>query len=349
MPSALDPEQRTRVLGAKLTALVNDHLGDRSPSPPISPEPRPFGGGAAMVLEDTAYVLLDTGRAGVGAALAWAQQHDVAHLQLIVDDDVPVDSRQAVTPPSAGAVARQARLFARPPMVWRVVGRRLEAVEPAPHPDIAAPPDVALALVDELRAAGLDVVLDHGTVTGEVLGLEVARVIVDEGVARIEVGVGRNDREAFAMVHGDLPTAAALGSVIEAVRRQRRPGAPSHPLNRIAGERWLRAHLLADPGRLGSWSLHPVAGVVPRERVDQVVPALAAGTDDTGRPVVVACSVGIDLEVVPVAADAREMIAPVADLLIAVPARDAHPVTQRLAAALRTPAEVLPVEGDWRR
>jgi hypothetical protein len=51
---------------------------------------------------------------------------------------------------------------------------------------------------------------------------------------------------------------------------------------------------------------------------------------------------------VPTAADAREAIDPSARLLLALPERDDHPGTRRLAARLRSPAEVAPVPGDWR-
>jgi hypothetical protein len=212
------------------------------------------------------------------------------------------------------------------------------------------PPAGALAAADALARAGLDVVVDHGVVSGEVLGLEVARVVVDDdGTARIEVGVGRTDREAFAMVHGHLPVDEALQSVVDTVRGQRRGGAAAHPLNRLAGERWLRTTLLADPDRLPGWDLEPVEGPIPRGSVNDVVPAIAVGTDASGERVVLACSVGIDLEVVPLAADARAAHDPDAHLVIALPARDAHDVTRALASSLRRPAELLPVEGDWRR
>jgi len=69
--------------------------------------------------------------------------------------------------------------------------------------------------------------------------------------AHVEVGVGRHDREAFALVHGDVPTADALASVVESVRSHRRSGGPMHPLARLASERWLRASLVADRPR---WS-----------------------------------------------------------------------------------------------
>jgi hypothetical protein len=64
--------------------------------------------------------------------------------------------------------------------------------------------------------------------------------------------------------------------------------------------------------------------------------------------VVVACSVGVDLDVVPSAADARDALAPDARLLVVLPERDALPVTRRLAGSLVEPAEVVTVPLEFR-
>jgi hypothetical protein len=54
--------------------------------------------------------------------------------------------------------------------------------------------------------------------------------------------------------------------------------------------------------------------------------------------------VGIDLDLVPTAADVRLAAGlPGARLVLAVPERDDHPVTRALAAMLTEPAEVRPV------
>lgn len=71
------------------------------------------------------------------------------------------------------------------------------------------------------------------------------------------------------------------------------------------------------------------------------------GVDAEG-PVVVACSVGIDLELVPAAADVRAVHSPDARLVLALPERDAVPVTRRLAASLVRPAEVVTPGDGWR-
>lgn len=273
----------------------------------------------------------------LGPALAWAHVNDVAELHLVATG-------------GTGLLARRAAAFAAPPTVWRVDGRSLEQAEPEPLTRPGAPHPSAELLGVMLTAAGADVVVEHGVVSGEVRGLEIARVAVDdEGAARIEVGVGRHDREAFAMVHGDVPAAAALADVIGTVRRHRHPDAPHHPLNRLAGERWLRATVMADPALVGAARLEAADPASPRTNVKDPVPAPAVGEDVDGRPVVAVCSVGVDLDLVPSAADARAMHAPAARLLLVVPERDDHPVTRALAASLREPAEVVPFPGDWRR
>ena len=66
---------------------------------------------------------------------------------------------------------------------------------------------------------------------GEVLGLEVCRAIVDDDRpaadgpgARLDVGIGEHDREAFRLVHGDGPVEEALARVVGEVAAHRRPG-----------------------------------------------------------------------------------------------------------------------------
>jgi hypothetical protein len=346
--STIEPERRAAILRAKLLALLD---GLDSPDGPDRRDgrdaprtPFAFAGGAAVADDRRTWVLIEAEGVGLGATVSWALRQGLptgGALHVVVDGPAA---------PQAASIARQAARFAEPPVVHRVEGRTLAEVAPAAPPPAAEPSPAARALGTELLSAGLELVVEHGVVTGEVLGLEVARVVEDPagGGARVEVGVGRNDREAFAMLNGDLPTADALAKVSDAVHRHRRAGAPPHPLNRLAGERWLRAHLLADPNRLAGWQLEAVPGVAARTSVHDRQPAFAVGRDDEDRPVVLACSVGIDLDLVPVAAELRGEHDPGARLVLAVPARDAHPVTAQLAGLLAVPAELLPIEGDWR-
>lgn len=282
---------------------------------------------------------------GLGRALVWAAQG--APDETGSSGDRPVEVH-VVASSDADVVARRASAFARPVHVWQIEGNHLREVAPAPPPAVVAPPPEALDLVGLLAGAGAEIVIEHGVVTGEVLGLEVARVVVDDRGARVEVGVGRHDREAFALVHGDTPTDDALRAVIDRVRAHRRPGAPAHPIKRLAAERWMRSMLVSDPVRVGLTALEPLEPTVPRTSVKEVAAAVAMGTDPDGGTVVVACSVGIDLDLVPAAADARLAHAPDARLVLVVPARDAHPATRRLASALHRTAQIVELEGDWR-
>ena len=255
----------------------------------------------------------------------------------------------------ADVLARRAGCFAHPPVVWAVDGTSMDMAAPAPPATTLAAlsaPELDALLVD----ADVEVVVEDGLVRGEVLGLEVARVVHGEtstgtpiDAPLLEVGVGHADRELTALLHAGLSPVDQLTRVVEIVRRHRRPDAERHPLNQLAPERWLRAVLLADPGRVGLSRLRPAAPTVPRPNLRDPSVAIAVGEDDGGTPVVVACSVGIDLDLVPAAADARLSLAPDARLLLVVPERDAHPVTRDLAARLTTPAEVIALPGDWRR
>lgn len=242
-------------------------------------------------------------------------------------------------------LARRAQAFADPPVVGRVEGREVRPADPEPLAPPPPPPPGALDLAPALVAAGADVVVEHGVVCGEVLGLEIARIVESDGELRIEAGVGRHDREAFAMVHGSLPTADALAAVIGTVRRARTAGGADHPLHRLAPERWLREVLLRRPDLVGLSSLDRHEGPAPRPNVKDRWPAVAVGDG-----AVVVCSVGVDLDLVPFAADARLAATGGHDarLLLVVPERDAHPVTRALAASLRNPAEVVTVPDGWR-
>lgn len=272
---------------------------------------------------------------GLGPALAWGLRSGVERLHVVVDD-------------AAGRLTRQAAWFHDPPTVWWARGRELHQVDPEPHTPLPAPPPEALALAADIEAAEATVVIEHGAVTGEVLGLEVARVTGTGAGVALEVGIGRHDREAFAIIHGSVPTGDALAGVVAAVRRDRRSDRPASPLHRLAQERWLREVVLARPDLVGASLLERHEGPLARPNLKDPWPAVLAGVDADGGEVVVVCSVGVDLDLVPFASDARATDDPGARLVVVLPERDALAVTRRLAERLREPAEVVTVGDAWR-
>jgi hypothetical protein len=293
-----------------------------------------FGAGAAGVSGDAAWVLLEDRPAhGLGAALAWAEREDVTAVNVLAES-------------GSGVLARRAAYFADAPTVWSVTGRDVAPASAEEFPPPVDPPPELDTWRARIEEAGATAVLEHGVLTGEVLGLEVCRLTVDPdtGDQRLEVGVGAHDREAFLLIHGGVPPAGALIDVVRKVDAVRRTTEPPHALRRLAGERLLRERLLDDPSLVGAVALEAAPPPVPRANVKDPTPCVATGIDRSGRPLVVVCSVGIDLDVVPFAADARAALGdPEARLAIAVPERDAHVVTHRLADRLVVPAQVVPL------
>ena len=283
-------DRRARLRGIKLQALVRDHLGRD-----LAPELGAFPPGAALVESGVAWVLLeDEPERGLGAALAWSHRRRGDALHVLADR-------------STGLLARRAGGFRVPITVWHVDGRALLPAVAEPPIVPPAPAPAHLALVDAIVAGGAVPVIEHGVVTGEVRGLEVCRVVDDvhTGAVRLEVGVGAHDREAFAIVHGDVPTVEALSGVVDAVTGQRGVDA-QHPLNRLAPERLLRWRLEQQPAQLGPRrASQPAQPPVPRPNVKDRVPCTATGRRDDGSTVLLVCSVGVDLDLVPYAIDAR--------------------------------------------
>ena len=332
-----DDARRAQLLAAKLTALAAPHLDG------VDTERLSYPGGAALAAGSTVWVLLDAEPVtALGAALVWADRQGAQHVHLVAD---------AV---HAGVLARRATCFEPAPTVWSIEGVALEPAVPAPVP-VAEPAQPAPELAELLVDADLEVLVEGGIVRGEILGLEVARIAHGTSTSGepidgplLEVGVGRADRELTGMLHGNLDPVDQLARVSEIVRASRRVGAEPHPLNQLVPERWLRARLVAEPSLVGLADLHAASAAIPRPNLRDKGVAIAVGTRPDGARVVVACSVGIDLDLIPAAADARLALAPDADLLVVVPERDAHPVTQALAARLARPAELLALPGDWR-
>ncbi|MFN8019825.1 MAG: hypothetical protein U0P45_17155 [Acidimicrobiales bacterium] len=279
----------------------------------------------------------DDGARRLGAALAWAARAGADEVDVCVPDAT-----------TAAVLARRAALFATPAGVWVADGRASVAATPAPPGTDPAPPPEAELYRPVLLEAGCEVVVEGGHLIGEVNGLEVARVVVDpESGPRVESGVGRFDREVGAMMFKELAEVDALARTVELVASIRTPGAERHPLNQLVPERWLRAVLVRRPELVGAAHLAPVGSAVPRANLKDVGVATAVGKDAEGRPLVVTCSTGVDLELVPSAADDRLAHAPDARLLLAVPGRDALPVTTELAHHLALPAEVVAIDDGW--
>jgi hypothetical protein len=329
-------------------------------------EPVDFGPGVALIsparqpadaTEAVVYPREQTIRS-LGEALVWERsQHRVTDLNLVLDG--------AVDDALAWHIERRASAFVSPLVTVWVCSEGEGGVRMHPLDSTGVDPLDGLAgttkpwsspeLVDVLLDAGVEVVAEGGIVRGEVNGLEVARITHGtsswgtplDGPA-LEVGVGLADREMTGVVHAGLEPSDRLVRAAEFVHAHRTASAQSHPLNRLVPERWLRALLIRQPERLGLAELRAAEGWPARTNLVDRGVAVAEGRTDDDRPVVVAISVGVDVDLVPTAADARLMVDPDAQLWVVVPDQDCHPVTVALVGGLMEPARLVTVPDDWR-
>ena len=300
------------------------------------PEFVEFALGAGAVSENHAWVaVLEQCERSLGPVLLWAQKFDAMSLDIFVVSD-------------AGLVSRRAQLFDRDIRVWLVADKKVTITEPAVVLATSQVPQSHEQFAAIIGESGADIVREHGVLSGEVMGLEVCRVVVDENdnTPRLEIGVGAHDRETFQMLHGKVATLESLVKVVNIVRGRRQSGSEHHPLNRLAAERLLRHRVIVEPQLVGASSLQATEPPVQRLNVKDAVPCCALGKTENGQQIVVVCTASVDVDVVSFAADARARIAPDAQLVIATHTNNVTPSLAKLAKSLRIPArfvEVAPV------
>ena len=331
-PPPRDPTRREALLKAKLRGLVRTQWAAALDTARDGTLP----GGAALISGGVAFALGEDEPARIlGPALAWARKAGATELHLLASDH-------------AGALARRARHFSLPVTVWAISGTELSRadVEPlAPEPELD--PHVE-AFVPLLERAGAEAIVEDGVLRGELLGLEVARVVVDDKGPHLEVGVGRHDREA----HRELHQAQGLDELFEVIRivaEHRRPGSIGHDAYQLAPERWLRCVVAARPELVGAApGLTPAPAPIRRTDLRHSAPAPLRGVTIDGRPLLVVCSVGLDLDVMSGAADAYDADGREPELVLCIPAPDAYPAVRDLASLHVPPARVVTVPGEWR-
>jgi len=313
-----DSDRRSRLLSLKLRALVREHL-HLATDPAGTSET--FALGASFITTDAVWVLVDGDASrSFGPVLAWTSRFNLP-VQLVVETH-------------SGLLARRAQFFNVDITVWHADEKTLLPAVPEPYPPTALPKDTHLSFINLITSVGADAVVEHGIVVGEVRGLEMCRVVDDvvTGEARLEVGMGVNDREAFAMVHGELPTEQAMRNVIEAVAVHREFGANAHPFNQFGAERFHRWRALENPALVGFSSLTPANPPLPRTNLKDAVPCAAVGVTTHGDSSAAVFVNGVDLDVVPYAIDVASA-AGLHSVVIAAREKDITPSIRRMADA----------------
>lgn len=355
------PEQKAALLAAKLRALVVE--GWRQDASAL--ETGQYLAGAAIHNAATGqgWVLVDIQavdhdpddlqpeqpdlpRGWLGAAVVWAIRKGVGELHILGDH-------------LEGNHARWATCYKLPIQVWRVVGRTAQLVEPTAYIEPAVISPVAELFRETIVAAGAEPVVEHGVLRAEVLGLEVGRVVDDfEGIPQLEVGVGRHDRLAQAMMYGTAEVARSLTEAVLAVREHRRAGDGIHPANRLSPERWLRAVALQSPTFAGFEDLTAIESTEPN-KLKRSTPALAVGkqigsssslgANGDGGQTLAAFTVGVDLDAITVAADTLRCRGIQVDgIVLILPQGDDLPAVRAAADQCVFPVQVATISKDWR-
>ena len=326
-----DTERRSRLLSLKLRALVRDHFPDVD-ADDLDAAPCPLG--AALFSNHTAWLLIDDDATNsLGPSLAWtlAQQRDITSVHLLAEV-------------GSGVLARRAQLIDGTIVVnvWHAKERDvLQALPEPPLPSLLASTP-HLEFVGAIREAGAEALVEHGVVVGEVRGLEICRVVDDvhTGVVRLEVGTGAHDREAFALVHGDVPTAEALAKVVTSVSIHRADGAPPHPLNSFGAERLLRARAIENPSLVSCVSVVAAEPPVIRKNVKDAVPCVAIGEEADGTRRILVFVSGVNLDVVPFALDSWHRLDRTARVTVVMREKDNVASIDRLASLGVVPVEI---------
>ncbi|MDG2027118.1 MAG: hypothetical protein P8J50_08405 [Acidimicrobiales bacterium] len=326
---ALDADRRAQLERARAVALLTDCF-DLTPDA-AELASAPFGT-TARIGDQAWIVSMSDDLDALGGVLVWIDRHQPTEVDVVVDHH-------------PGIHARRLALLAPDARVWRTEGKTIAAAEPDDIPEPLPRPDDAAHLEALLVEYGLDVVCEDGILRGELAGLEVVRILHGPDGPVVEAGVGRFDREAAALLHAGRSPEDSIANAVEQVRPHRIEGAVSHAMNRLARERWLRHQIVAAPETVDIDLPALVEPIPPRQNLLEVVPAAVLGVDGD-RSVLVVCSVGVDLGLVPAIADLIAIHAP--DLVrIVVPERDKLPHLERLVSRVPVPAEIRTITPPW--
>lgn len=330
---SLDPARRAGLERARALAIARDHF--HLDTEGASVDAAPFGvavrvGSAAAA---TAVIVSSVDDLSVlGGALVWLDRNPAGATHLIVEHH-------------AGVHARRAAVLAPDLQVYELDGSDVRDAAAAPISEPHPTPDDITPLVAMIERSGAQAVVEDGIVRAEVAGLEVGRVVTGPTGSSIEVGVGRFDREAGALLNADRPVEPTLVSTIDQVRKHRTAGAVAHPVNRIGRERWLRELVRVDPAIAGIAAPELVEPIPPRTSLLEASAAALLGADGDRR-VLVVCSVGVELGLVPAVADLVAAHAP-DEVRFVLPARDRFPYLERLVERLGLPVSFADIAVPW--
>ncbi len=267
----------------------------------------------------------------LGASLLELTAHENLHLVIYFENLQDAQISQ-----------RRSNALKPSPSIFFLSNGKASHVEPAPFDDrkpLESPPHEFEELCLKF---GLEKVYEFGIWSGEILGLEVLRVVDDE----VQVGVGKLDREATSLISSDRPLSEVVSSAVEIVRLSRNSRSSMHPLSRLVRERWLRADAAANPEKYGAESLFFVEPPIERKSLREAAPAASLGIGDKGEKVLFIFSVGIDIRLIPFIADLILLESP-DRVEVVLPNKDILVPLEKSLQYLEIPLTIRGVVGGW--
>ncbi len=322
----IDVERRAELNQAKLNVLLKNTFPDEVFEPIYSNSSSIYSNGKQRFLYAPEQRVSPL-------AIALATETNELQTNLVVDNSEPV-------------LLQQTHGLNAEIILWIIDDDRV-----VQHPDSAIEERTEINVLGEdfkelLKASGCDVVQEHGVLKGEIKGLEVARVVInDEGQQVLQVGVGAYDQEAHKILDSQQTPEEKLFRVISQVMEYRNQKSEPHPLNRVARAKWMITEIVTSPKNFG---LEEVQSLSMLEEVDTVTenhPAAAIGRTGAGSVLIVASS-GIDLQTIPVAAGLLASTG-AEEVWIALSPKDRHPAIINSARYLKAPSRFIEINEPW--
>ena len=328
----LESTQKGRLEEARFRAIVRDRFGvDLSATDPSAVGHFAFG--VSAVCDGRAFVVSSSPDPAVlGGVLLWVTRAAAARADVVFVRN-------------AGMHARRLAMLAPEVTVWRLDGADVVAAPAAPLP----PPVAAATGLERFEAmierCGARVCHEAGILRAEVRGLEVGRVVDGDDGPVMESGVGRFDREAGVLLQAGRAPEQALAAVVARVAPHRVAGAAPHPIGRLGRARWLRSLVLDDPSLIGLDDAVAVDPITPRVSLLDDVAATVVGRR-AGRRLLAIFAVGVDLGLVPEAADQVLRHEP-DEVVFVLPRRDRVAAVVDLWERLPVPVRHVDIDVPW--
>ncbi|MDA8271449.1 MAG: hypothetical protein M0Z39_08590 [Actinomycetota bacterium] len=219
-------------------------------------------GGVAHVL------IASISTADIGGYLAFASRSGARAINLYAS---PAMLRGASSPLASevlSVLSLQGEGFRVPVRVYSVARGQLDPVSPGSSLQLVVQDGDAGReflsregsgeVVDLVLESGCEALFVKDRMIATHLGLEVARSVLSDGRVRLEIGVGRNDRIAKALLEETATQADQLRETIEIVNRYRLGASQFHPLAKLSLARWMRLVIHENPGLVGMKQLTPI-------------------------------------------------------------------------------------------